>query len=99
LTEALARGLALWMTFEDTIRVADLKTRTARFERVRREARAAPGQLFGLTEFVRPRVAEIAATLPAGLGSRLLQSPRVSHWLGRWTRGPRIHHRAGAGLA
>ena len=31
LTEAVARGLALWMTFEDTIRVADLKTRAARF--------------------------------------------------------------------
>jgi len=31
LTEAVARSLALWMTFEDTIRVADLKTRSERF--------------------------------------------------------------------
>jgi len=98
LTEALARGLALWMTFEDTIRVADLKTRSARFERVRREVRAAPGQLFGLTEFVRPRVAEIAATLPAGLGARLLRSPRVSRWLGRWTDGRRIRTRTVSGF-
>src|SRR5690606_3782617 len=33
-TEA-ARHLALWMSYEDTIRVADLKTRAARFERFR----------------------------------------------------------------
>ena len=34
-----ARHLALWMTYEDTIRVADLKTRATRFERVRGEVR------------------------------------------------------------
>src|SRR5215469_7474118 len=69
LTEVTARSLALWMTFEDTIRVADLKTRSGRFERVRHEVRAAPGQAFGITEFMRPRVAEIAGTLPAGSGA------------------------------
>lgn len=98
LTEAVARGLALWMTFEDTIRVADLKTRSARFERVRREARAAPGQLFGLTEFVRPRVAEFAGTLPAALGSRLLRSPRGRRWLERWTQGRQIRTRTVSGF-
>jgi len=56
LTEATARSLALWMTFEDTIRVADLKTRSTRFTRVRDEIRADPGQLFGITEFMKPRV-------------------------------------------
>ena len=34
----VARHLAVWMTYEDAIRVADLKTRAARFERIRREA-------------------------------------------------------------
>ncbi|HEV2444193.1 MAG TPA: indolepyruvate oxidoreductase subunit beta family protein [Steroidobacteraceae bacterium] len=90
LTAAVARGLALWMTFEDTIRVADLKTRAARFARVREEIRAAPGQLFGITEFMKPRVAEIAGTLPAALGRRVLASPRMSRWLGRMTGGKRI---------
>ncbi|HVW69565.1 MAG TPA: indolepyruvate oxidoreductase subunit beta family protein, partial [Steroidobacteraceae bacterium] len=85
LTEAAARGLALWMTFEDTIRVADLKTRPTRFERVRDEIRAEPGQLFGITEFMKPRVAEIAGTMPAGIGRWVLGSPGVSRWLGRWT--------------
>jgi indolepyruvate ferredoxin oxidoreductase beta subunit len=38
LATLVARHLALWMTYEDAIRVADLKTRAARFERIRREA-------------------------------------------------------------
>ena len=90
LTEAVARGLALWMSFEDTIRVADLKTRAMRFERVRDEIRAEPGQLFGITEFMKPRVEEIAGTLPVGLGQWLLRSPGVLRWLARRTGGKQI---------
>ena len=90
LTEAVARGLALWMTFEDTIRVADLKTRATRFTRVRDEIRADPGQLFGITEFMKPRVEEIAGTLPVGLGQWMLRSPAVSGWLRRRTGGKQI---------
>jgi indolepyruvate ferredoxin oxidoreductase beta subunit len=90
LLEATARSLALWMTFEDTIRVADLKTRASRFLRVRKEIRADAGQLFGVTEFMKPRVEEIAGTLPAGLGGWLLGSPRMSRWLARWTGGKQI---------
>jgi indolepyruvate ferredoxin oxidoreductase, beta subunit len=90
LTAAVARSLALWMTFEDTIRVADLKTRAARFSRVRAEVRAAPDQLIGITEFMKPRLAEIAGTLPAALGGWVLSSPRLSRWLGRATTGRHI---------
>jgi indolepyruvate ferredoxin oxidoreductase beta subunit len=90
LTEATARGLALWMTFEDTIRVADLKTRAARFARVRSEVAAAPDQLIGITEFMKPRVAEIAGTMPAGMGRWVLRSPGLSRWLERWTGGRKI---------
>jgi indolepyruvate ferredoxin oxidoreductase beta subunit len=90
LLEATARSLALWMTFEDTIRVADLKTRASRFVRVRNEIRADPGQLFGITEFMKPRVEEIAGTLPAGLGRWLLGSPRVRGWVRAWTGGKQV---------
>jgi indolepyruvate ferredoxin oxidoreductase, beta subunit len=90
LTEATARNLALWMTFEDTIRVADLKTRSERFARVREEVRAAPGQLVGFTEFMKPRIEEIAGTLPAGLGRWLQSSPRACRWLARWTGGKQV---------
>jgi indolepyruvate ferredoxin oxidoreductase beta subunit len=90
LTTAIARGLALWMTFEDTMRVADLKTRSARFARVRSEIRADADQLFGITEFMKPRVEEIAGTLPVGVGRWVLRSPGVSRRLKRWTGGKQI---------
>lgn len=98
LTQATARSLALWMTFEDTIRVADLKTRGARLARVAADSGARPGQLFGITDFMRPRVAEIAGTLPAGLGSRLLRSPRLLGWLNRCTGGKQIRTRTVCGF-
>ena len=90
LTAAAARALALWMSFEDTIRVADLKTRSTRFARVRDEVRAEPNQLVGITEFMKPRVAEIAGTLPARLGRRLRAAPRLCRALARWTGGKQI---------
>ncbi|HUB13604.1 MAG TPA: indolepyruvate oxidoreductase subunit beta family protein [Acetobacteraceae bacterium] len=73
LTET-ARHLALWMSYEDTIRVADLKTRASRLTRVRSEVRVEPGQLLRITEFMHPRVQEVADTLPAPLGRWLLRS-------------------------
>jgi indolepyruvate ferredoxin oxidoreductase beta subunit len=98
LLEATARSLALWMTFEDTIRVADLKTRGSRFERVKEEIRAEPGQLFGITEFVKPRVEEIAGTLPSALGTWVLSSPRVNLWLAKFTAGRQIRTRTLGGF-
>ena len=73
LTET-ARHLALWMSYEDTIRVADLKTRASRFARVRAEVRVKPDQILRITEFMHPRVQEIADTLPAPIGRWLLRS-------------------------
>ncbi|WP_233830477.1 indolepyruvate oxidoreductase subunit beta family protein [Paraburkholderia sp. ZP32-5] len=74
-----ARHLALWMSYEDTIRVADLKTRASRFEWVRDEVRVDPAQLLRINEFMHPRIEEICETLPAGLG-RWLARP---HWVHR----------------
>jgi indolepyruvate ferredoxin oxidoreductase beta subunit len=90
LLESAARGLALWMSFEDTIRVADLKTRGSRFTRVREEVRAPSSQLLGLTEFMKPRVEEIAGTLPASVGRWILGSSRVRGWLARITPGRQV---------
>jgi len=75
LIESVARGLALWMSFEDTIRVADLKIRTARARRVLREVRPSPGQLVQVTEF---------------MGTRILRSERPRRWLTRLTGGRQI---------
>jgi indolepyruvate ferredoxin oxidoreductase beta subunit len=85
-----ARYLALWMSYEDTIRVADLKTRDARFERVRREVGALPAQVLEIGEFMHPRLEEICDTLPTALG-RWLQRPNFAHrLLARCTRNGRV---------
>jgi indolepyruvate ferredoxin oxidoreductase beta subunit len=70
------------MSYEDTIRVADLKTRGSRFERFRAEVRAAPEQIVYVTEFMHPRFEELCDTLPAALGRRLAGSPRAARLLG-----------------
>ncbi len=67
-----ARYLALWMTYEDTIRVADLKTRTSRFARVATEVDRRPEQVLRIREFLHPRLEEVADTLPAPLGRAVL---------------------------
>ncbi len=67
-----ARHLALWMCYEDVVRVADLKTRPERFARIRAEAQARPDELVDVTEHFKPGVDEVAAILPAPLGRALL---------------------------
>lgn len=68
-----ARHLALWMSYEDVIRVADLKTRRERFERVRAEAQAGPDDIVQIREHLKPGIDEIAAVAPRRLGQWLLQ--------------------------
>lgn len=90
LSDALARGLALWMSFEDTIRVADLKTRGERVGRIREEVKAGATQLVQVTEFMKPRVEEICGTLPSRLGRFALNSPGIHKALGRFTQDRQI---------
>jgi indolepyruvate ferredoxin oxidoreductase beta subunit len=89
LTET-ARQLALAMTYEDTIRVAELKTRASRFDRVRREAEVKDAQLLEVAEFMHPRTQEIADTLPAGVGRWLLHSSWARPLMDRMTRSGRV---------
>jgi len=73
LLQETARYLALWMSYEDPVRVADLKIRATRFERVRKEVQAKSDQILQINEYFHPRIEEIADTLPAWLGRRLMQ--------------------------
>lgn len=81
-----ARQLALAMTYEDTIRVAELKIRPGRFARVREEVRLKDGQILEIAEFMHPRTQEIAETLPAAWGEWLLATPWAKGFVDRFTR-------------
>ena len=78
--QEVARQLALWMCFEDIIRVADLKTRRSRMERVRAEVRAKPSQPVLVTEFLKPGVDEWCSLLPPGLARRILRAADRGGW-------------------
>ncbi len=67
----VGRELALWMSYEDIIRVADLKTRATRFARVRREVGAADAEPVVVIDYLKPGLEEVASLLPPALGRRL----------------------------
>ncbi len=71
-TLSAARWLALWMAFEDIIRVADLKSRSNRWLRVKKETKAAPSDLIKVYDHFKPGVAELAALLPKRFALQLL---------------------------
>jgi len=72
LTSETARFLALWMSYEDVIRVADLKSRRSRFERVRADVQAKPSEPVRIIEYLKPGVEEVAALLPSALSRRVV---------------------------
>ncbi len=91
LTRAAAKHIAVAMAYDDVIRVADLKTRASRFERVRGEVLAKPDQLVYTTEFMHPRMEEVVGTLPAGLGLWLEGKPGLFKAIDRLVnRGRRV---------
>ncbi len=71
LSKEAARLLALWMSYEDVIRVADLKTRASRFARVRKEAGAKDDQPVVVIDYLKPSRSEIADILPPSWAARL----------------------------
>jgi indolepyruvate ferredoxin oxidoreductase beta subunit len=84
LVAEVARRLALWMAYEDVIRVADLKSRPERFQSVRAEIRAKPDEPVRVTEFFKPGIEEVAAILPERLGRALQGWGERTGRLDRW---------------
>jgi len=75
-TREAARWLALWMAFDDIVRVAELKVREARAVRVRGEVKPRDGDILRVYDHFKPGMPEFAAVLP----------PRLANALTRWDR-------------
>lgn len=72
ITHEMARWLALWMAFDDIVRVADLKSRAGRWQRVNQEVKAGQDDLLKVYDHFKPGVPEFAGLLPVGLARRVL---------------------------
>ena len=72
---AVARRLAAWMSFEDVIRVGQLKTRPGRLARIRAELGAPDDAPMIVRDFLKPGREELEGLLPPIL-ARLIPKPK-----------------------
>lgn len=81
LARVVARHLATWMTYEDAVRVAQLKTRITRFDRIRADSRAGLAEVV-VTDYLKPDLDELLGILP-----HRLVAP-IARWaVRRWPAG------------
>lgn len=91
LQEAVARQLAVRMSFEDVMRVAQAKTRPERFARIRAETGAASTDLVKVTEFLKPGLAEFCDVLPEKIAGAILRRAETSPGLRNFQRGMELN--------
>jgi indolepyruvate ferredoxin oxidoreductase beta subunit len=101
ITRETARWLALWMAFDDIMRVADLKSRASRMVRVRQEAQAGEHDLLKLYDHFKPGIPEVAGLLPSAWAQRLLRwdHQRVAKGKGAWAMPIKVATHSFTGLA
>jgi len=73
------------------VRVADIKVRGSRFERVRKEIGLKKDQIAYTTEYMHPRMEEVCGTLPRGIGAWIENRSKLFTWLDkRISKGRRV---------
>ncbi|WP_040438703.1 indolepyruvate oxidoreductase subunit beta family protein [Roseibium aggregatum] len=91
LSREAAKYIANAMAYDDVIRVADLKTRPQRFNRIETEMKVKDGKLLHLTDYLHPRAEEIVGLLPEKMGRKMESDPAWMKRIDRWfNRGRRI---------
>lgn len=91
-TEQAAKYVAIAMAYDDVVRVAEIKVRGSRFERVRKEIGLKKDQIAYTTEYMHPRMEEVCGTLPKGIGAWIENRPKLFAWLDkRISKGRRVN--------
>jgi len=80
----VGRYLALRMSYEDVIRVAQAKIDPARRARIAAEMGGKPDEPFTITEFLKPGIDEVCSILPPGLARRILALAEKRGWRLNW---------------
>ena len=83
LLREVARHLAVRMSYEDVIRVAEVKIDPARLARIAAEIGVKPGEPFTVTEFLKPGIEEMCSILPPRLARRILAFAERRGWIDR----------------
>jgi indolepyruvate ferredoxin oxidoreductase, beta subunit len=78
-----ARHLAVRMSFEDVIRVAQAKIAPQRFARIAGELKLTGDEPYTITEFLKPGIEETCSLLPPRLAAPILAYAEKRGWLGR----------------
>lgn len=87
-----AKHLALRMSFEDVIRVAEAKIAPGRMQRIAgSELRAAPNEPFVVYDFLKPGIEEMCQILPRFLARPILDLAARRGWLGRMYWGMEVN--------
>jgi indolepyruvate ferredoxin oxidoreductase beta subunit len=93
-----ARHLALRMSYEDVVKVAQAKIEPARFVRIAAEIGARPGEPVTVADFLKPGIEELCSILPVGLARRILALAQRRGLIDRWYWGMEINSTAVTGF-
>ncbi len=78
-----ARHLAVRMSYEDVVRVAQAKIAPARMQRIAREELRAKDEPFSVHDFLKPGIEELCQLLPPFLARPIMNVAARRGWLGR----------------
>jgi indolepyruvate ferredoxin oxidoreductase, alpha subunit len=83
LVNEVARHLAVRMSYEDVVRVAQAKIAPARFNRIARAELRAKDEPYSVHDFLKPGIEELCQLLPSALARPILGLAERKGWLGR----------------
>ncbi len=83
LLQQVARHLALRMSYEDVVRVAQAKIAPERMRRIAREELGAKDEPYSVHDFLKPGIEELTQMLPPSLAQPILRYASRKGWLGR----------------
>jgi len=91
IAENIVRRLALWMTYEDIPRVAQLKIKPDRFVKIKNEINIKSNQILLVQDIFKPGINEIAAMLPYKIGKWFIRYKNIMSRLPLIGKGMKIN--------
>jgi indolepyruvate ferredoxin oxidoreductase, beta subunit len=83
LLKEVARHLAVRMSYEDVVRVAQVKAAPARMRRIAHDELRVNGEPYSVHDFLKPGIEELCQLLPSFMARPILRLAERKGWLGR----------------